>query len=475
MKKISILILVFSIFLRFYFFWEPSFSSDEAHYVMSATRVLNGVRGLVLRRDTNAAIKNLTLPFLQHAHGPMEFLVIIPAIPFADREFFVRLVFVLISILSLAIAFIWSKRVKNLWTASFLVLFVGTSLYAVLWSQTAMYQTLAISVTLLIILAVLSFEKKQNRKNLFVLCFLHGLSLLIFPDLIIYSLATLWLIFDKRKYINKKDLGVGFLIFFLVAGSFYIPWIIYGIVGSDPGNGFRFLVSHKLASVPDPVLNFKTFLSNFFLYPGVFIMLPFAFLSLKKIKKTASLRYVWLVVVVATFIYVFKSYLPYFYFVSLFSSFAYLASEGTVVFKNKRVKMILFAAIFVINILGLIPFFNKSHNVFVFSGEKNDEIKKIGETIRKCGISDEETYLSTTDFGRAEYYFGRQSTNYQDGLQNRIKLMEDFEKGGYLNVKYVHFVKGELKSKLEKKLIKKSLSQAHFQNDVLLIYKKCSK
>lgn len=473
MKKLTTLLFIFAIFLRFYFFWEPSFSSDEAHYVMSAVRVAQGFKGLVFGQNFEISWKNLSMPFLQAAHGPAEFLVIIPSIFFQHRELFVRFVFVLISIVSLIFCYLQLKKLRSRWVALSLLLFVGTSKYAILWSQTAMYQALSISVVLFIIVRLISFEKNPNKKNLIILFFFQALGLLVFPDLILYLPATFWVMFDKRKQINWKDVAISLLVLSVVAGVYYVPWILHGFFGNDPGNGFRFLVSHKLVATPDPLSNFKAFLSNFFTYPGVYILLPFAFLSLLRIKKVAYLKYLWVTIIVGSLVYIFKSYIPYYYFVSLFSAFAVLASEGIMVFKRNSTKIVIFAIIMTLNFIGLIPFFNKNYNTFVTMGRKKDEIKKVGEIIKKCGIADDETYLSTADFGRAEYYFGRQSTIYQDGQENRIKLMMDFKKEGYGNVKYIHFVKGELNKILEKKLREKSQQSVQFNNDVLFIYKNC--
>lgn len=467
------MLILFSIFLRFYFFWEPSFSSDEAHYVMSAIRVLNGIKGLILGQNTEAAWKNLSLPYLQAAHGPAEFLIIIPVVFLHPREFFVRLVFVLISVFTLIYVYFKLRNSRGKIVSLFFLLFSGTSLYAVLWAQTVMYQTLSICATSFILINIIEFVKTPCRSTLLKLTFSFALGLLVFPDLSLFIFGIIWMIFDKRQKLKIKDLAASTLLLIIVAGSFYIPWILYGFFGNDPGNGFRFLMIYKLSTSPNIIFNLKSFIGNFFGFPGVFVTLPFAVLSIRLFRRIQYIKYVWLTIVISTLVYVFKSYIPYFYFVSLFSSFSLVASEGIGAINSYRFRKIIFCFVLIINLVGLTPLFNKNYNTFISMGRKEDQIRKIGEFINKCGISDDETYVSTVDFGRGEYYFGRQSTIYQDGQENRIKLMVNFEKGGYENVKYIHFVKGELSKILEKKLREKSQKSVQFNNDVLLIYKRC--
>ncbi len=469
---LPVLLLAFSIILRFWGFWRPSFSGDEGHYVLKAIRILHGVKNLLLNQDRVIAWQNLTQPFLEHAHGPLEFLIMIPFVVFSPREFFIRLPFVFISCLTLILSFIFLEKLRNKKIALYFLILTGSSLYAVWWAQTAMYQTLSISASLMFALAMINFVKKSSCCSLLLLSTALAFGFLVFPDFLMFLPAVCWAVFDKKQFLKKKDVFLACLTVLAIAGVYYVPWIGYGLFWPEKNTGFSFLFSHKLSAAVSPSVNLKGFWGNFFSFPGVFPVWLVSLFSIFLIKKIVYLKYLLLTIVICATVYIFKAYLPYFYFVSIFSLFALLAAEWLA--SQKKMGSMIIAVIFLINVYGLKPLFSGTPNLFVFfEGQQDDQIQQAGETAKKCITNDNETYISTADAGRATYYFGRISTLYKDGTENRIETMRWFLAGAAPQVKMIHFRKGELSSNLEGKLRQKAKKELKYGIDIVFLYKKC--
>ena len=208
-----ILLFISSIILRFWFFWQPSFSGDEATYTTKAISIANGIVGLVNGSKIDIAFLNILRPILQHAHAPMEILILVPFVGLHPREFFLRLIYVLIGCLILIIAYLVLKKLRNQHVAlAFLIMF-GTSVYAIWWSQTAMYQSLSMAASIIISLSIINFYKNPSPKALLFLAISPALGLLVFPDFALFIPAILWLIYDKKVTLGSKTLFIRYLSF----------------------------------------------------------------------------------------------------------------------------------------------------------------------------------------------------------------------------------------------------------------------
>lgn len=471
-NKLAIFVIIFGIIFRFWFFWQPSFSGDEGEYVSKAVQIIRGTVDLVLGRNIDIAIQNIFLPILQHAHGPLEFLIVIPMVIFQPREFFVRLIFVVIGSIVLILSFLILKKLRSVSVATAFALTFGTSVYAIWWSQTAMYLSLSMAVSILVFLSILYFSKRPSRKTLILLFLSPAVGLLVFPDFALFLPAIIWAAYDKRNYLKVADLLFAGGIFLVIAGAYYFPWVIYSIISGNQHVGFNHLLKAKLAARVDAVHNLQGFWSNFFSFPGVYTVWPFAILSIFLIKKVNYLKYVLLTVLLATLVYIFRAYIPYYYFVSIFAPICILTSEW--IASQKQLGRFILVTIFILNLFSVILLLKGEHNPLIFGqkGYQIDEAKQVGILAKKCILEDDETYISTYPTGKAAYYFGRQSTAYYDGSEV-IPKMKQFLEGKADNVKLIHYRKGLVDLELEKNLQNRALKVVNYNNEVVALFKNC--
>lgn len=472
LEKFAIFTIFFGIILRFWFFWLPSFSGDEAEYASKAVQTLRGTLDLILGRNIHVALDNTFLPTLQHAHGPLEFLIAIPMVIFQPREFFIRLVFVVVGSITLVLSFLILKKLRNFYVASVFAIIFGTSVYAIWWSQTAMYQSLSIAASIFIFLSIIFFSKKPSRKTLNLLFLSPAVGLLVFPDFALFLPAIIWAVYDKRNYLKITDLLIAGGVFLVIAGTYYFPWVIYSIINGNQNVGFNHLLKAKLAANVDIIRNLEGFWGNFFSFPGVYAIWPFAALSILIIKKVNYVKYILLTTVLATSVYIFRAYTPYFYFVSIFALLCILASE--LIARQKQTGYVILILIVILNLNSVLSLLKGKHNPLIF-GEKEQQIdraKEVGSLAKRCIVSDEETFISTYPTGKSAYYFGRQSTAYYDGSEV-IPKIEEFLEGDANNIKLIHYRKKDLDGGLEEKLKKNALNVIQYNSDVVLLFKKC--
>jgi hypothetical protein len=109
---------------------------------------------------------------------------------------------------------------------------------------------------------------------------------------------------------------------------------------------------------------------------------------------------------------------------------------------------------------------------FVDTTYQPDHIKAIGELAKRCITKDDETYISTADYGRSTYYFGRPSFLYEDGAGNRIKRME-WVISGDERIKMIHFTEDQIPVQLEEQLDAKATRKIKYGDDVALLFKDC--
>ncbi len=471
-----IAIIIFSIIIRFWFFWDGNFSGDESAHAMKAISVGIGIKDLITIKNTQIALHNVFDPIMSHAHPPLEFLIVVPFVIFQPREFFVRLPFILVNLVTLILGCVLvGKKQNKIKTISFLIFF-GTSLYVVWWSQTAMYQSLAISVGFFISLSFIKLSKQPTKKILFTNSVLLGIGLMVFSDFFLYIPVFLFILYEKRSYFSKNDMLFALTIFILICGPFYLTWIIYGFLPGTEKIGFNYFIHNKFSGQINIFRNTESYARNFFLFPGVFVLFPAVIYSL--FKKTRESKYLIPVFLSYYIIYVLKPTAPYFYFCAVFGPLCLIAISGISKMK-KRHALILLILTLLVNIFTLSPIFNRQFNGLIFfDTNPKDRVKYFGDIIKRCTLQDNETYLSTSDPWRTNYYFGRpslyESENFT-GVKKKLKLFLS-KKDNYINltVKFIHFQNGLLDDNLQSELEKKALKILFFGNEKLLLFRDCN-
>ena len=94
---IIILLLIFGLISRLWFFWRPIFSGDESLHVLKAVSVDRGLFDLIRGNQINIALTNIIDPILKHNHPPLEFLVLTLSAPLHPQELFARLNYIIIN------------------------------------------------------------------------------------------------------------------------------------------------------------------------------------------------------------------------------------------------------------------------------------------------------------------------------------------------------------------------------------------
>lgn len=469
-------LLVLSVIFRFWGFWKPSFSSDEATYIIRAFSVASKLSGFLSGRISDADREIFLLQFLQHSHGPMEFIFMIPAIILRPRystaEFLVRLTWVIFSSATLIWSSIWLRRIRNQTLSLMFLVFYGISMYAIWWAQTAMYQSLSMAASIFFSLALIRFTSKPSNRSLFWMFASLAFGLLVFPDLILFLPAAVWAIYDQRHSITAKGVVAGVVFLIVAAGAFYAPWIWYSTLPGTEKVGFRFLLQQKLLATVNPFSNLAGFWQNFFSFPGVLVVWPISLFSVFLIRRVQYLKYLIFSVVLFSIVYITRAYIAYFYFVSIFPVLCLMAAEATIAAKKKMFLLIAAAAL-AVQLWGVIPLTRGVHNPLIFSAEQQDRIRDIGKLARLCIPGDDETYISTED-SRTNYYFGKLSKVYQDGADRRIARMRQFLEGDMGQVKLIHFRAGLLPTDLEQTLRSRATWIIVYGNDIALFFKDCS-
>lgn len=338
--KVGILsLLALSVIFRFWEFWEPSFSSDEATYVIRAFSVASKFNGFLAGKLSDADRQTFLLQFLQHSHGPMEFIFMIPAMilrpRYSSAEFLVRLTWVIFGSATLIWSSIWLRRLRSQTLSLLFLIFYGLSVYAIWWSQTAMYQSLSMAAGIFFSLALIRFTSKPSNRSLFWMFAGMAFGLLVFPDLILFLPVAAWATYDHRHSITAKGVIVGVVFLAVTAGIFYVPWIWYSTLPGTEKVGFRFLFQQKLLATVNPISNLTGFWQNFFSYPGVLAVWPISIFSVFLIRKVRYLKYLILSVALFSTVYIVKAYIAYFYFVSIFPILCLMAAEAAMAAKRK--------------------------------------------------------------------------------------------------------------------------------------------
>lgn len=467
--------------LRSWNFWTQTFSGDEAAQMRKAVSVARGIADLVLWKNPLLAFQNIFITILQHNHPPLEFLLLLPAVPFHPREFFARSIYVFINIIFLPISYWALFRLKLNRVGLFFLLLLSTSMYAIWSSQVMTRDSLVIMEGAAIGISMLYFLKKPGKFTLYFLFLMCSIALLTSPDMVLYALVSLILVWKKRSVIGFKNIFFSSVVPILIASLFYIPYILYAFSpGSPRVAGANYYFNGKLTSPSNNPLSLKTyhdafftFTTNFFSLSGVFPACIFALFSLLLIRKKKFILPFFIIIFLFLGINVFKITSAYFYMnfygLMLLLSATWLGSTGRIgVF-------FLFVTVF-INLMGGIPLLEGKHNPMLFSGlPKKDNIIASGTIAKKC-LQRDESYISTDDPWRTFYYFGRPMLpSVEGGLWKATEATEAYLKGDLRNeVKLIHFRKGQFDQTLIDQLDRIKKQSFTFGDDFVYLFKTCS-
>lgn len=467
-----ILLFVLVLISRFWNFWGVDFTGDEANHVKKAASVAIGIRDLARFSNPDVAFKNIYIPILQHNHPPLEFLVLIPFGLFEPREFYARLVYVILGSLALVFSYFWVRKCLDKKLAGYFFILFGTSAYVIWWSQTAIYVSLAISAGVFLVLSIVYFHKKPNSQSLLFLVLSEAFGLLVFLDFIFYLPSLIWIIWEKRKFLKKSDFFKPFGLFFLTAGIFCSAYVTYALFFGPRFAGFNYVINAKLAGQANVIGNVKGYFLNFFGYPGVSTLLPFSLLTIIFMKKLHYFKYLYLVVIIYLAVFIFKSPTPFHYLASTFGIFLLLATYGLGLV-GERTRPIILILVVVFNFIGFWPIFMGRRNPqFIDSSAPNNALV-ISKIAKKCIISDNETYISSNDPWKTAYYFGRPSTIEKDGTGARVATISDYLDGKLNQVVLIHVGDNLITNEQHAKLTEKAFSKIHLDRESVYIFKNC--
>lgn len=479
----GISLLVIGSILRLSFFWQPSFTGDEAGHMMKAVSVARGLTDFIFNRNREVALQNIVKPILEHNHPPLEFLVLLPSVPFHPREFSARLIYVLISVATLIVGFavVYKYRGKII-ALAFLALF-ATSNFLIWFSQMITFG-LNLTAGVLISLGVLAYISKPTTRTLLFLVLATVFSLLVSVDFFLFLPAVILTIFNRRNQLkissSKKVVSLGLSLLAL----FYVPYIGYSLLPDSPtGAGFIHYKSYLTADRAMQISSYfgeglGAFLTGkweqFLGRPGVWTVWPWTVLSLLLLfnKKRLYIRYLWLILL---FIIVFE--IPAVpcctVYLNLFGPLLLLAAEGIALFPGFAYKLVILVT--AINLFQAQPILQGVPNPVTFRNwsKEEDRIREVGQLVKPC-ISDDQSYISTEDAWRARYYFGRPmlaTVEYE--IINEEEAVAQFLKGDLPQIEIIHIHTAQVSETLREQLKIRAVAYHEIGNNEIYFFKKC--
>jgi len=464
------IIILFSIAIisRLWFFWQPPFSGDEAIHMLRAVSISRGVFDLITLNQIDVAFQNIYTPILQHNHPLLEYLILIPSVFFEPRELFARLVYVVINLLALTFSYKILKKKFGINASIIFLILAGTSIFLIYWSQSAMYISLAFFGGAFTTISIINFYLRSGKSSLYLLAVSFAASTLIFQDFIFYIPGIIWLLWDKRRKIKLKYICYALLLSVIIAGVFYLPYIIYGVLNWPKNMGFNYVIVSKLSSNVNIFRNIEGYWTNFFGAPGIFVTWPFIILFFRRVLQLGYSKYLLLTLLIYLFVFILRSVTPFLYFVSILGILMILSAR---VLSSIKYRALIVTLILIINTIPVLLILKGIHNPFLFTNlARYSQIKQIGILAKKCVIDENETYVSTADAWQAMYYFGRPSLFEEE----RVEVINNFATNGNELIKFIHFQRGQISEEVQSKLESSALQKTYFNDDIVLIYKNCA-
>lgn len=480
-KKLPLLVILFIFvgsILRGWNFWTHNFNGDEALNVRKAVSIARGLVDFVRFRGIDLAVKNIYLTILQHNHPPLELFLLITSVPFENREFFARLIFILINILFLIFSYFFSLRVINKKYAFYAISLLSTSSYFIWTSRILTQDSLDIIASYLIGLSIIHFYKSNNpNKAIIPLLISTTIGLYTFINFFFYLPFIGLLIYFKYKKLKKCIPRRFILIFVIINCLFYLPYIGYSFFPTSPPNaGFNYYLHSKLQVKSINLINNLTIFYNyFFLKSGVFLIALYALIGMFQFKKNLYIRYFTYIISVFLIINLVKITTFNFY-MSFYGLLVIIAALWLVSLKN--LGKLLFLLAIIVNLYGCLAIikgdYTKASAPIIPS---SDNLKKVGQIAKLC-LKDNESYISTSSPWRTFYYFGRPVLPIVEGstaLYTPSEAAKRYLDGDLRNeVFLIHYQKGEFSPLLSESLRKIAKKEYVIDKDIILLFKPCS-
>lgn len=480
--RLPIFFIVIGIILRSWRFWILSFTGDEAAHMRKAVSVSRGLADLLTMSNPSVALQNIFLTIFQHNHPPLEFLLVLPSVPFEFREFYARSIYVIINILFLPFVYYLISKLRNKKIALYSLILFSTSMYLVWSSHLITHDSLVIIEGTLVGLAIIFFQKKPSGKSLFLLTSTLLLGFYTSIDFVLFLPVALFLVYKKRMNLDFTEVSKVGLFFIFVLSIFYLPYMLYAFLPNSPRiAGFNYYLKGKLNEIPTIFsiqLNFisalKSYYRDFFSKSGVFPVWVFAFLSIFISKKLKFINYLIATVLFFLFFNLIKYTTANFY-MDFYGIIILLAAEWLV--SKREIGKLFLVLTVIINLYGSLPLlrgdYSKSPLAILPS---DDQLKEVGKIAKTC-LTENETYLSTVDPWRTFYYFGRPVLPAIEGdkaLWSPAQAARRYLQGDLRNeIFLIHFREGDFDQELVDGLKTIAKKEFIFKKDRLLLFKSC--
>lgn len=480
LKGLPLFFILIGIFLRTWNFSSALFASDEALHMTRAVSVSRGIVDLLKLDNPPIALRNIFLPILQHNHPPTEFLLSIPAVPFQPREFSARGIHLFVSILFMPAIYLLLLKIRNKKFALFFLALFSTSMFAVWWSRTISHDVLAIMQGILLGVSLIYFLKKPGNTSFFLMMLAFVGAMYIIMDFAVYLPILIFVSFRNRKFISRKNVIKSLLICAVILGIYYIPYIVYAFLpNSSHSSGFNYYLYGKLnkdlsivALLQNIPLQLKAYYTNFFSQSGIFPAWIFALLSILYLRKKN--KYIEIFASIIFIYFLINLFFPttLFFYKDFYGLILLLSAEW--LYSKKKLGYALLMVTIIINLYGSLPLFKGVHNYVFNTYLTNDNLDKIGLFSKNC-LTGNESYVSTVDYWRTEYYFGRQPLPRLNSGFSIQETVAKFIEGQYRNDIYlIHFREGNFDEDTIRKLREIAKREIVIDKDHAFLFKNCA-
>ncbi len=141
---------------------------------------------------------------------------------------------------------------------------------------------------------------------------------------------------------------------------------------------------------------------------------------------------------------------------------------------QKKIGVLLLSFLVFINLLTSVPFIYGQYNPFPNSRVTKDNIIEVGKIAKSC-LSGDETYISTDDAWRTQYYFGRSVLPSLEAEQitDQEAVEKFFNSELPYNIVLIHINNNSVLPDSIKELKESATTYYKFGRDELFIFKDC--
>ena len=436
-----------------------------------AIRVARGFADIVKRENPSIALHNIFDPILQHNHPPVEFLIVVPTVALQPREFWARLIYIFISIVSMFLSFSVLKKLRGKKVALIFLGLLAFSSYVVSFSQTITFG-LNIVVGILLALTILYFCQKPNKQSLKLLLLSQVAGLWVSMDFIFFLPWIAVMVWTKRRLIAKKIIIKQVFLFLLLTSFFWLPYIWYSFLPTSPkAAGFNYIL-HRNSIHEDLILFVRQRWNYFFGHPGIIIIWPFSALAIFLVKKIEYIRYYFLIILTLFFIEVptVVCCTPY---LNVLGMLILLSAEWFV-YQKRFGQVLVTTVILGTAVITTISLFKPINSTISPLWLRRDNIREVGKIAKAC-LKGDETYISTEDAWRTNYYFGRGMLPPLEGEsitdEQAVELF--LQKKLPYSITLVHMNRPLIDNNSLKELHRQAKREVTIGSDVVFVFKDC--